>query len=86
MLEEFKLHIKNVFPSLLNNTFLLACSGGVDSVVLAHLCAKNNLDFSIAHCNFKLRGEESDAYEEFVQALAHSLNKLYFVTSFDTIS
>ena len=40
--------------------FLLAVSGGVDSMVLANLFISNKLNFSIAHCNFQLRGKESD--------------------------
>lgn len=62
----------------------MACSGGLDSVVLAHLCASYNLDFSLAHCNFKLRGEESDKDEDLVRKLGEQLGKEIFVTSFDT--
>ncbi len=65
--------------------FLLACSGGLDSVVLAHLCHALKMDFSIAHCNFRLRGTESDGDEEFTRQLAMKLNKSFFVTHFDTI-
>ena len=85
MLHEFKRHIENRFRSLREDTFLLACSGGVDSVVLAHLCARCQLNFAIAHCNFKLRGEESDADEEFVRDLAKKLKKPFFVIHFDTM-
>ncbi len=80
----FKLHIETNFPELNKNKFLLACSGGVDSVVLAHLCNSSNLDFSIAHCNFKLRGEDSDRDQSFVQNLAKELNVNCFITEFDT--
>lgn len=72
------------FPHLKEGTFLLACSGGVDSVVLAHLCASCNLDFALAHCNFKLRGAESDKDEDLVRTLAKDLGREIFVTSFDT--
>nr|WP_281502585.1 tRNA lysidine(34) synthetase TilS [Arenibacter sp. F20364] len=72
------------FPHLKEGKFLLACSGGVDSVVLAHLSASYELDFSIAHCNFKLRGSESDKDEDLVRKLAKDLGKEIFVTSFDT--
>ncbi len=64
--------------------FLLACSGGLDSVVLAYLCAASNLDFAIAHCNFQLRGEDSEGDEKFVNNLAHSLNKKCYITHFNT--
>ncbi|MCK0191879.1 tRNA lysidine(34) synthetase TilS [Arenibacter sp. F20364] len=84
MLENFRNHIDLHFPHLKEGKFLLACSGGVDSVVLAHLSASYELDFSIAHCNFKLRGSESDKDEDLVRKLAKDLGKEIFVTSFDT--
>ena len=84
MLEEFKKHIASNFSNLMEHEFLLACSGGIDSVVLAHICHVLNLNFSIAHCNFKLRGKESDADEKFVEELAISYAKSYYVTSFNT--
>ncbi|NJB70094.1 tRNA(Ile)-lysidine synthase [Saonia flava] len=84
MLKEFHLHIKNHFPELKNTVFLLACSGGLDSVVLAHLFAKLNLQYALAHCNFNLRGKESNGDEKFVESLAIELKKECFVTSFNT--
>lgn len=84
MLNEFKTHIQKQFPALKTSKFLLACSGGVDSVVLAHLCYALKLDFAIAHCNFQLRGAASDSDEDFVKTLAEKLNKSFYVTRFDT--
>jgi len=63
---------------------LLAVSGGLDSVVLAALCAASELDFAIAHVNFHLRGEESDRDELFVRNLAMKYNKAYHFAEFDT--
>ena len=56
--------------------FLIAVSGGVDSMVLADLFLKNNLNFSIAHCNFKLRSKESDTDHDFVKkwSLKHKIH------------
>lgn len=68
----------------MSERFLLACSGGVDSVVLAHLCYRAELDFAIGHCNFQLRGPESDADEKFVRNFTLELSKLFFSTSFET--
>ena len=45
---------------------MVAVSGGVDSMVLANLFIQNNLNFSIAHCNFGLRAKESNADQEFI--------------------
>ena len=42
---------------------LLAISGGIDSMVLLHLFEKSHFDYGIVHCNFQLRGDESDKDE-----------------------
>ena len=63
---------------------LLAVSGGVDSIVLVDLCHKTGYRFSIAHCNFQLRGEESDADETFVHLLGEKYNVEVLVKKFDT--
>lgn len=65
---------------------LLAISGGLDSVVMTHLCHQLKLNMSLAHCNFNLRASESDADEDFVLALADDLDLDVFVESFDTAS
>ena len=77
-------HINSRFPFLIKSKCLIAISGGIDSVVLTHLCHKMKLDFSLAHCNFNLRGEESDADEDFVLQLAEDLDAEVFIESFDT--
>ncbi len=66
MLKSFESHIDAHLEFLKDTRLLIAISGGVDSVVLAHLCSELNLNFSLAHCNFNLRGEESNADEDFV--------------------
>ena len=86
MINQFKEHIAVNFPELLENHFLVACSGGVDSVVLAHLCSLNKMDFSIVHCNFQLRGYESDMDAFFVEDLARKLGKKIYIKDFDTDS
>ncbi len=68
-----------------SDQLLLAVSGGVDSVVLGHLCKEAGYNFSIAHCNFGLRGEESEGDELFVRALAARLNVAVYVRKFDTL-
>ncbi|MDQ6890732.1 MAG: phosphoadenosine phosphosulfate reductase family protein, partial [Bacteroidota bacterium] len=63
---------------------LLAVSGGVDSVVLCELCKKAEFQFKIAHCNFQLRGEESERDEQFVRSLGDKYDVKVFVKKFDT--
>ncbi|MCM4166450.1 tRNA(Ile)-lysidine synthase [Arenibacter antarcticus] len=84
MLDSFKNHIESKFPNLKKEVFILAVSGGVDSVVLARLCASCKMDFVLAHCNFHLRGEESNKDEVFVRELAAELKKNLHVTHFAT--
>lgn len=86
MLVAFKEHITISFPELFRKRLLVACSGGVDSTVLVHLCTASGLDIAIAHCNFGLRGAESDADEQFVAALARSLDCDFHTTRFETDS
>lgn len=66
------------------DTLLLAVSGGVDSVVLCELCHQAGYDFSIAHCNFQLRGAESDRDEQFVRELGKKYGVEVLVQQFDT--
>lgn len=63
---------------------LLAVSGGLDSAVLSFLCHTLQYDITIAHCNFNLRGAESDADEGFVCQMAQQYNVPFFVKHFDT--
>ncbi|WP_410005020.1 tRNA lysidine(34) synthetase TilS [Aequorivita nionensis] len=63
---------------------LIACSGGLDSVVLTHLMKNLNSEIALAHCNFSLRGKESDGDEMFVIGLAKNMQIPVFAETFDT--
>ena len=70
MLKAFNTFIANNNLCLPHNKIVVAVSGGADSVVLLNLFVRAGYDVAIAHCNFKLRGDESDEDERFVKALA----------------
>ena len=63
---------------------VLAVSGGIDSMVLTHLFIRLGFDFRIAHCNFNLRGKESDDDETFVREYAIEYGVPFHSVSFDT--
>lgn len=63
---------------------LLAFSGGKDSVCLFHLLLQSGFRFEVAHCNFQLRGEESQEDEAFVKKMAESHGIPFHVKHFDT--
>lgn len=60
---------------------LLACSGGMDSTVLAHLLKELAIPFALAHMNYQLRGTDADADQQFVQILAATLNVPFFTVN-----
>ncbi len=62
----------------------VACSGGMDSVVLVHLLRSLGASATILHCNFQLRGEESDRDQAFVEALAVQLGWPFRSVQFNT--
>mgnify|MGYP000427177521 FL=1 len=84
MVTAFKKHIAAHFPALVDQKILVACSGGLDSIVLLHLLQKIGLTLGVAHCNFKLRGDHSDADLSFVETIAGNLGVPVFTTVFDT--
>lgn len=69
---------------LKGRTFYVACSGGVDSVVLAHLAKELSSDVILLHVNYQLRGEDSMLDRDFVLALGRRLNVRVEVKEFDT--
>jgi tRNA(Ile)-lysidine synthase len=85
MLIKFQNHIEQNFPQLKDKKLLLAVSGGIDSMVLVHLCAQLKLNFEVVHCNFMLRGAESDAETQFIESFCRSncipIHTKYFDTN-----
>jgi tRNA(Ile)-lysidine synthase len=72
----------DIIPS--KTAFLLACSGGKDSMALLHFFIHQGCNFAVAHCNFGLRGADSDGDELFLKHYCQENNILIFNTSFET--
>ena len=64
---------------------LIAVSGGVDSMVLWDLMEKSNYLYGVAHVNFSLRGEESDADEELVRRIAAERKTPFYAKKVDAV-
>lgn len=80
--QNWKVQFRHFTPN--NCHLIIAVSGGIDSVVLTDLVFKAGFNFTIAHCNFKLRGAASDSDEQFVQSLGVKYGKQVLVKHFDT--
>ena len=83
-LKQFQQYInqQNLFQP--KDKLLLAVSGGVDSVVLCELCKQAGYNFTIAHCNFQLRGDESERDEAFVKQLGEKYEVEVLIKKFET--
>lgn len=68
-----------------NDSILLGVSGGIDSMVMLHLFQKTGFKFAVAHCNFGLRGEESDGDEEFTRTYCREKGVVFHTTKFSTV-
>ena len=75
MFNLFSDHVNSDFDFLKKSKLLVCLSGGVDSMVLIDLLRRLNYDVSVAHCNFKLRGDESDLDEKFVKKYSKDAKK-----------
>lgn len=84
MLQELQNHIQKNLPFLIGKRLLLAVSGGIDSMVLVDLFTKLDFEISIAHCNFQLRGEESNQDEFFVKYKIQNAKHKIFIQKFET--
>jgi tRNA(Ile)-lysidine synthase len=66
MVEQFLNYIHNEKLFHSSQRILLAVSGGADSMLMLHLFTNAGFSVAVAHCNFGLRGSESDGDEQFV--------------------
>ena len=74
--------------AVMSGRYLLAVSGGMDSMCLADLWMRafGPESFAVAHCNFGLRGEESDGDEALVTRWAEDRGVVLHKVSFDTVN
>ncbi|MFH0842715.1 MAG: tRNA lysidine(34) synthetase TilS [Bacteroidota bacterium] len=84
MLSDFLRYIEENRMTGKGDRILLAVSGGIDSMVMAHLFTRTCFETGIAHCNFCLRGKESDRDEELVRKFASDNDIIFFSKRFDT--
>lgn len=84
VLERLRSFIEKEHLMVSDHTILLTVSGGKDSMLMAHLFAKAGFKIAIAHCNFQLRGTDSDLDEALVRNFASANQIPIFVKHFDT--
>ena len=84
MENEFNAYCENRKLLSPKDKVLLGVSGGMDSMVMLELFRRMGLDYGVAHCNFQLRGNESDADEDFVAALAKEQGVPFYSKKFKT--
>ncbi len=84
--EQFQYHLGMLLPDFRQENFLLAVSGGADSMVLLWLFDALNLSFEVAHVNYRLRGEDSEGDQQLVERFCRERNipvHIYEVTEQD---
>lgn len=84
--EKFFNNLKDNLAIPISDKILLAVSGGADSVAMLDLFSKSPYKFGIAHCNFHLRGADSDGDEKFVKQLSEFYHAPVYSIDFDTIT
>ncbi len=84
MKSRFKAHLASNFPMLHSKRLLVAVSGGVDSMVLLDLLRDLSYIIGVAHCNFQLRGEESDLDQQLVKEYCNTHDIPFYQKNFDT--
>lgn len=86
MLKKFCENMAHLVGHPEEQIFLLAVSGGADSCVMTHLFYEAGYRFALAHCNFHLRGEDSNRDMQLVKEMAITLHIPVFIREFDTLS
>ena len=89
-METFVNRIKDFISSnaLLNDGshVIVGVSGGADSTVLLRILLELGYPCTAVHCNFHLRGAESDRDQKFVEELCRNLDVELVICDYDTVS
>lgn len=85
MKEQFLAFIKEQDLFNPKDKILLTISSGIDSMTMLHLFQQCGFDIAIAHCNFSLRGAESDGDEELISRTAQELGIPFHINRFETL-
>ena len=85
MIDRFQTYVKQHRLFDMADRILVAVSGGVDSMVLWNLFEESGYNYGVIHCNFQLRGKDSDEDETLVRNRADELGIPLFVRRFDTL-
>ena len=84
LIDKFQAYVSRNELFTKQDKILLTVSGGVDSMVLMSLCVNCGYNVGVAHCNFQLRGTESDEDEILVQERARKYGIECYNRRFDT--
>jgi tRNA(Ile)-lysidine synthase len=84
VLKQFLNHIERHQLCKTTDKILLAVSGGVDSMVMLDLFQQADFNLGVVHCNFQLRGDDSNADEALVKGYCHENNLPFFMARFPT--
>ena len=84
LLEQFTAHWHTAKYTSPGQEVLLAVSGGEDSMVMCDLFFAAKIPFAVAHCNYGLRGEDSEGDEQFVKAWCSQRSVKFYSVKFDT--
>lgn len=84
MISKFQKHLSQNLSFLTNKKLLLAISGGIDSMVMLDLFKKSGFEIAIVHCNFQLRGKESNDDQAFIEKYSEENSIPLFATQFET--
>ena len=84
LLDNFQRYIRRNELAAPEDFILLTVSGGVDSMVMLSLFVRSGYRVGVAHCNFQLRGVESEEDEELVRREAEKYGVPWYNKRFDT--